>query len=151
MPRPTRPVLAAQVLLTITAFEFFGPVVRDFNASHAMNPDWVGHARLHLVWLLGFMLFSGVANLYLVWGRRPFDVRNLWLSAAWQCCNLGGFWVAYLLVPIHGGVVTVPDQHMHILGWDENVFVFMVLSGVMIVALGLLRFGVGREEGHALR
>jgi hypothetical protein len=151
MTHRTRPVFAVQVLLTITAFEFFGPVVRDFNASHAMNPDWVGHARLHLVWLLGFMLFSGVANLHLIWRRRPFDVRNLWLSTAWQCCNLGGFWAAYLLVPVYGGVVTVPDQHMHILGWDENVFVFMVLSVVMVVALALLRFGVRHEASHAAR
>ena len=31
---------------------------------------WVGHARVHLVWLLGFMFFSGVANVYLIWFRR---------------------------------------------------------------------------------
>ena len=76
---------------------------------------------LHLVWLLGFMLLSGLANLYLVWFRRPFDVRNLWLSAGWQCCNLGGFWIAVLLAPVYGGLVTVPGEHVHIFGWDENV------------------------------
>jgi len=149
MNQRTPSVVAVQVLLTITALEFFGPILRDFNPTHAMNPAWVGHARVHLVWLLGFMFFSGLANLHLVWRRRPFDVRNLWLSAAWQCCNLGGFWVAYALVPVYGGLITVPGEHVHILGWDENVFAFMVLSGVMVVALGLLRFAVG--SGHADR
>jgi hypothetical protein len=83
---------------------------------------------LHLVWLLGFMFFSGVVNLWLIWGRRPVEARNLWIAAAWQSCNLGGFWVAYALVDAYGGVVTVPGEHVHILGWDENVFVFMILS-----------------------
>lgn len=148
MERRTRALFWAQVLLTVTGFEFFGPIVRDFNASHAMNPAWVGHARLHLVWLLGFMLFSGLANLYLVWFRRPFEVRNLWLSAAWQCCNLGGFWLAALLAPTYGGLVKVPDEHLQFLGVNENVLVFAILSTVMAVTLVLLR---GAGDDHAAR
>lgn len=151
MPERTRAVVTAQVLLTLTAFEFFGPIVRDFNASHALNATWVGHARLHLVWLLGFMLLSGLANLYLVWFRRPFEVRNLWLSAAWQCCNLGGFWIAALLAPAYGGVITVPGEHVHILGWDENVVVFAGLSMLMAIALLLLRLEGAPEGAHASR
>ncbi len=147
MPQRSRAVTAAQVLLTTTGFEFFGPIVRDFNASHAMNPAWVGHARLHLVWLLGFMLLSWFANLYLVWFRRPFDVRNLWLSAGWQCCNLGGFWIAAALAPAYGGLVMVPDEHVQFLGVNENVLVFAILSTVMAAALVLLR----SEARHATR
>lgn len=146
---PDRSVRTVQILLTIVAFEFFGPIVRDYGPSHAMNPDWPGHARLHLVWLLGFMGFSGVANLWLVWGRRPFDVRNLRLSALWQCCNLGGFWVSYALAGAYGGVITVPGEHVHVLGWDENVLVFTILTLVMAVALGLLARGGLRVPAHA--
>lgn len=142
-------ILAVQIALTVTALEFFGPILRDFHPSHALNPDWVGHARVHLVWLLGFMGLSGLANLYLVWLRRPFDVRNLWLSAAWQSCNLGGFWIAYLLVPVYDGQITVPGIHTEILGYDENVFVFSVLSIVMVGAVGVLWLGLGRGAGHA--
>lgn len=149
MTNRPRAVTVVQTLLTLTGFEFFGPIVRDFNATHVLHPAWVGHARLHLVWLLGFMLLSGIANLYLVWFRRPFDVRNLWLSAGWQCCNLGGFWIAALLAPAYGGLVTVPGEHVHIFGWDENVLVFAVLSAMMATALGILRFGVEREAPHA--
>jgi hypothetical protein len=149
-----RSVRTVQILLTIVAFEFFGPIVRDYGPSHAMNPAWVGHARLHLVWLLGFMFFSGVANLWLIW-RRPVELRNLWLSAAWQCCNLGGFWVAYALADAYGGIITVPGEHVHVLGWDENVFVFAILTTVMAVTLLLLvRMSEGRTApapAHATR
>lgn len=140
----SRLVLSVQLLLTISALEFFGPIARDFNATHAWNPTWVGHARFHLVWLLGFMGLSGVVNLHLIWRRR-----ELWLSSAWQCCNLGGFWVAYVLVPVYAGLVVVPGEHTKILGVDENVFVFTILSTVLASAIGLLAFGAGRDTGHA--
>jgi hypothetical protein len=132
-----------KVLLTITSLEFFGPILRDYSPSHAFNPTWVGHARVHLVWLLGFMFFSGLANLYLIWFRRPREVGNLWLSVLWQACNLGGFWVAYALAPSYQGQITVPGIHTHILGYDENVFVFSVLTVVLIAALLLLRTATG--------
>ena len=140
-----------KVVLTLTGFEFFGPIVRDFNVTHALNPSWVGHARLHLVWLLGFMGLSGLANLWLIWLRRPFDVRNLWLSVLWQACNLGGFWVAYALAPSYGGQITVPGIHTHILGYDENVFVFGVLTVVLIAAQLLLRAAAAERDAGAGR
>ena len=128
-----------QILLTITAFEFFGPIVRDFNASHAWNPDWDPHARLHLVWQLATMGLSGLANLYLIWLRRPLDLRNLWLSVAWQLTTIGGFWLACLLTPIYGGRITMPNIHTYILGMDENVVVFTILSAVLVAAVVKLR------------
>jgi hypothetical protein len=135
-------VRALQIALSVTALEFFGPILRDFGASHAQNPSWVGHARVHLVWLLGFLFLSGIANLYLIWWRRPFEPGNLRLSALWQSCNLGGFWLAYLLAPVYEGAITVPGIHTHILGIDENVFVFGVLSLLMLgVWGGLARIG----------
>lgn len=144
-------IRAVQILLTVTAFEFFGPIVRDYSPSHAFNPDWVGHARLHLVWALAFMGLSGLANLWLVWWRSPFAVGNLWLSVLWQCCNLGGFWVSYALVDAYGGVVTMPDTHVHVFGIDENVFAFSVLSIVLAVAVMLLAGVSGAEDGRAAR
>lgn len=135
-----------QIALTLTALEFFGPILRDFSPTHAMNESWVGHARVHLVWLLGFMGFSGVANLYFIWWRRPFDMQNLRLSALWQSCNLGGFWVAYLLLPIYGGSMTIPGVHTHVFGIDENVFAFAVLS----IAMAGVWLAIGfREDAKA--
>ncbi len=135
---PAVRIRAVQIALTVTCLEFFGPALRDYHPSHAFNPEWVGHARVHLVWLLGFMVLSGVANLYLIWLRRPFEVRNLWLSAAWQSCNLGGFWIAYALASHYDGRITVPGIHTHVFGVDENVFAFSVLSVVMLGVLATL-------------
>jgi len=129
---------AVQILLTITAFEFFGPIVRDFNASHAWNPDWDAHARFHLVWQLATMGMSGVANIWLIWFPKPPEVRNLWLSVAWQATSLGGFWVSCLLMPVYEGRVTMPDIHLYFFGIDENIVVFTVLSTLLVVAIAIL-------------
>jgi hypothetical protein len=138
-----------KVALTITALEFFGPLVRDFSPSHAFHPDWVGHARVHLVWLLGFMGLSGLANVYIIWFDRGSLRRRLLLSAGWQSCNLGGFWAAYLLSPVYEGVMSVPGVHTHIFGIDENVFVFSVLSVVMAGVWAALVSGHPRESADA--
>ncbi len=139
MREDPRRTVWVKVLLTVCALEFFGPVLRDFSDSHALNPTWVGHARLHLVWLLGFMFLSGVANIYLIWFRVEGGLGNLWLSAAWQSCNLGGFWISYLLASQYGGVVAVEGIHSSIAGIDENVLAFSVLSITMAAALIALR------------
>jgi hypothetical protein len=141
-------MLAIRIALTVTALEFFGPLVRDLDASHLLNESWVGHARIHLMWLLGFMGLSGLANLYLIWLRKPRDVRDLRLSAAWQSCNLGGFWIACLTSDAYQGAITVPGIHVHVFGIDENVFVFGILSLVMLgVWVGL---SSAPREAHEL-
>ena len=146
---PERRTLALRIALTVTAMEFFGPAIRDAGASHALNPDWVGHARVHLVWLLGFMVLSGFVNLYFIWLRRP-TLESLRISALWQTCNLGGFWVAVLLNPAYGGAITVPGIHVHVFGIDENVFAFSVLSVILAGAwLGLRGQGEPAGGSHA--
>lgn len=142
---PETRTLLLRVALTLTCMEFFGPMVRDTDHTHALNPEWVGHARVHLGWLLGFMLLSGLANLYFIWFRKPVQ-ESLRLSALWQSCNLGGFWLAVVANPFYDGAITVPGVHVEILGFDENVFVFSILSLIM---LGVwLALGAGREA-HA--
>ena len=132
------PVGIARGLLTLTALEFFGPIVRDSGVSHLMNPFWDGHARVHLVWLMGFMGTSGLVNLYLLWLRRPRDVRDVHLAAALQCCNLAGFWIAFFLCPLYVGVIAVPGIHVKIFGWDENVFGFSIFTAMIGAAIALL-------------
>ncbi len=96
------------------------------------------------------MGLSGIANVYLIWFRKPRDERDLWLSAAWQCCNLGGFWVAYVLNDHYHGAITVPGIHTHVFGIDENVFAFSVLSCIMVAALVMLKQPDNEEVDHAI-
>lgn len=129
---------AVQILLTLMVFEYFGPALRDANASHASNPAWAGHAKFHMVWFIAMMVALGGVNLYLIWGRKPVQFRDLALSAAFQGCTLIGFWTACVLVDVYGGLIFVPGIHLRVFGLDENVFTFILLTATWIVAVAML-------------
>jgi hypothetical protein len=127
-----------QLLSTFMTLEFFGPALRDIDATHTLNPDWVGHARFHFVWSIAFLVMSGLVNLYLVWRRKPAELPDLAVAAAWQGCNLAAFWGACATAPLYGGRVFVDEMHLRILGVEENALAFIVLSSVWCVTVGLL-------------
>lgn len=127
-----------QILLTIGCLEFFGPMIKDTGVSHLLNPEWVGHARIHLGWLLGFMFFSGIANLYLIWFRKPKAKDHLKVVALWQGVHLSGFWAALIFAPMYGGQLVDHRYHTYILGVEENAFIFSVLTILLAVALYFL-------------
>jgi hypothetical protein len=129
----------AQVLLTIGVFEFFGPIVRDTSPTHLLNPEWVGHARFHLAWALVFMGLSGVCNIYLIWFRRPRQLSSLYISWAWQACNIFGFWGAAILEAAYGGSIVDPTFHFSVLGLNENVFAFATLTTILVINLVYLK------------
>ena len=131
-----------RVLMTVCVMEFFGPIGRDFSPSHLFNPDWVGHARLHMMWLLGFFLFSGIGTTYLIWFARPLRLAHLYAAFMWLGANFLGFWLAVAMSPIYEGLIVVPEHHMHIVGIEENVFAFGVFSLIYLTALGVLQFRV---------
>jgi hypothetical protein len=52
-----------RILVTISAiFLAVVPPFADRNETHILKPHWIGHARLHTVWLLTTnSLVSGIA------------------------------------------------------------------------------------------
>lgn len=139
MATTSRRYRVAQVLLTIGVLEFFGPIVRDTSVTHLLNPSWVGHARFHLAWALVFMGLSGLCNLYLIWFRRPHRLSSLYISWAWQACNIFGFWGAAILESAYGGSIVDPEFHLTILGLNENVFAFVCLTTILLISIVYLR------------
>ncbi|MGB8328596.1 MAG: hypothetical protein WCE62_00605 [Polyangiales bacterium] len=142
MSHPNRPFRIAQVLLTVGVLELFGPIVRDTSVTHLLNPSWVGHARFHLMWAMVFMGLSGLANLYLIWGRRPSQVSNLYVAWLWQACNVFGFWGAALLESRYGGAIVDPEFHITVLGLNENIFAFVTLTSLLVGTLIFLKVRV---------
>ena len=137
-----------QILFSLMALEYFGPALRDANASHATNPTWVGHARFHVVWFIAMMVGLGLVNLYLIWGRKPAQLRDLAIAAAVEGCTLVGFWSACVLVDAYGGLIFVPGIHIKVLGVDENVFTFIIVTTIWLAAVVML-VRAGRSTGRA--
>jgi hypothetical protein len=127
-----------RALLTVGALEFFGPALRDIGPSHATNPTWVGHARLHMVWTIILLVALGVLDLVLVFRGRGTEreAEHLRLAGALQLANLVAFWTAWAMAPIYGGAVVI-EQHAQVFGINENTLVFIVLSVVFAITVSL--------------
>lgn len=138
----TKKLKIVKILLTLTAIEFFGPALRDIDVSHLQNPEWPGHARVHMMWLISYMVTSGIANIYLVWFRKPFELRNLYLSFGWQTCNLMAFWSAVIFSPLYKGAVIDGKYHVEIMGINENILAFTLLSSLTAISFAYFHFHV---------
>lgn len=145
------PVNVARVLLTLVgAILFFGPMARDANASHLLNPTWVGHARFHFMWSLGSLFCTGILAMYVLWVRRPLTLTGLYLVGALEAASLlGGFWFAAALVDVYGGVIRDAEVHMTIAGINENVAIFGSLAIILVGTLVFVRGWIAPRMGAA--
>lgn len=119
----------------ITIFYGLVPALADLNETHLFNPLWSEHARFHGAWFLAFG--AGVAGtaLFLIWFRDEIFVPiTLGLMFAM------GFWVATIFRPMYGGELVDSNGHTHtVAGIETNVFLFSVISVLLLVALGAAR------------
>ena len=135
-------LLTGRILVTLSARMLgLAPVVADVSGTHALNPQWPGHARFHSVWLLGVLVGMAVVALVLAWrgGRDP--VRRLRLATLPGWIVLASFFIAAVTMPAYGGTLrddpTLPD----VLGVDGNLFLFpcaaLILATATIIAARL--------------
>jgi hypothetical protein len=132
----------ARILVTIAAaFIAVGPPLADFNASHVLNPLWIGHARLHTVWLVVSNSLVSLVAIGLLW--RPFlgSIRSsVLLGAVLVGAILVGFLVAAATQLAYDGSLTDPNGVTLTAGpVDANLAAFSVLLCLVVAALALAR------------
>ncbi|MEO0659500.1 MAG: DUF6640 family protein [Pseudomonadota bacterium] len=117
----------------VTIFYGFVPALADLNETHLFNPLWSAHARFHGAWFLAFAAGVALISLYLMWWRDEVLVP-IFLGLMFAL----GFWVATVFGPAYGGALVDPNGHVQtIAGIEANMFLFSVLTLLLIVALGL--------------
>ncbi|MEM9225241.1 MAG: DUF6640 family protein [Pseudomonadota bacterium] len=127
--------MIGKALLTLTAliYAVLPPIV-DFNASHAVHPDWTGHARFHMVWLVGANSFVGLFAIYQIWMRA--DRGGPVIAGILSAIVLGSFFLAALTMPLYDGALVDPGGvEVAPGGIDANLFLFSI--GFAINAVGL--------------
>jgi small-conductance mechanosensitive channel len=95
-------IIVGKVILSFVAIALsIGPVLVDYNESHASNPLWTGHARFHLVWQVCALAMSGLMVLSLMWLIPTYT--NLLISISllymWIIC----FFIACFSMSLYGG------------------------------------------------
>lgn len=136
--------LVAQVLLTLATIGYgFVTIKADFNATHATNPLWTGHARFHVVWQV--LSYTGIAiiALSLIWWPGAMATERLYLAGALAAAVYGAFFIAALAQPLFAGKLYDDNGYLPFkppVGaanwrWDVNVTAFTILSAILAVGI----------------
>ena len=125
----------------LTAFYGFVPAFADLNETHLFNPLWSAHARFHGAWFLAFTAGVALISLYLIW-RRDDVLVPIFIGLVFAV----GFWIATVFGPAYGGALVDPNGHVQtIAGFEANMFLFSIVSMLLIAALGLAAW-IGRAK-----
>ena len=129
-----------RILITLgTLLYTVAPPLADFNHSHALNPDWPGHARFHMVWLVAANSAIGLLALHRLWRHGQAQ-----LAAVLGLLVLGGFWVAAATRWLYAGTFNdAGGIETQVLGLDANVFAFSIATTLILAGWALSR----RETG----
>lgn len=134
------PLTAPRLLFTIvTLWIVVVPPIVDMTPTHAHHPDWPGHARFHMVWLLGVNSSVGLLALYLLWAPSPNARARLRLAGLLDLIILGAFFLAAFTMGAYGGTLSDSEGGVRPLpgGFDANFVAFGVL--LILVLVGFVR------------
>ena len=96
----------ARVLLSLLCgIQGIATVAIDLNRTHATNPEWVGHARFHVVWQTLTMALLAVVELGLLWGGWVSEERGFILALVLAGLSPVAFLVACVARRMFGGTL----------------------------------------------
>ena len=111
----------------------WGPIGADFNDTHLFNPDWMPHAKRHMMTVFTTSAALGLFGLYLVWGRTSSRPERLRLSAVLGLLYVIGLIVACMTMPMYGGSLYWFDTEPKPASLsDANLIVFLVTGAVFL-------------------
>lgn len=132
----------ARLLVTIAAlFVAIVPPLADLNETHVFNPLWIGHARLHTVWLLSTNSLIATLALVVLWRKSERSRRDsILLAGALLGAILVGFFVAGATQSVYGGTFTDPNGIAMTAGpIDANAAAFSVMLVFVVTGVLLTR------------
>lgn len=130
--------LTGKVLMTLgTVIYGFIPPFVDFNATHATNPLWTGHARFHVVWQVLITICLGILGLYLLWFDQH-GAFSLNLSFLLGLITLVTFEINVFARRLYNGTLADPNGVPPVFkGVDANVFAFTIALVLLVLGYWL--------------
>lgn len=131
--------LAARLVLTaVTVAYGVGPFVTDMNRTHLFNPQWTGHARLHLMWWACSQLLVALIAVGLIWSAGPDAAGRCRLAWGLGIAMVGGFFVAVALARRFQGTLHDPGTARKLWGVDGNLLACLAMLVLLLVGWWLL-------------
>jgi hypothetical protein len=143
----------ARILLGIFCLtQGLATVVLDLNRTHAGHPQWLGHARFHVVWQTVTAMVLAIVEVWLVWSHGPLASERFYVTAILASAPMAGFFVALVSRHVYGGTLSdpggIPPLRIQLRGREMQLDMNLVaeIAGVIAVAglVELYRFGMPR-------
>jgi hypothetical protein len=110
------------------------PLIVDFTETHVFHPGWTGHARFHMVWLLGVLSFNAILAGYFIWIYKHDPVFGIRMGGLLGLGSLFAFFASAATMSIYGGSLHDPGGVVSVMGFDGNLLGFAV--ALVLLALG---------------
>ncbi|MEQ8861702.1 MAG: hypothetical protein RIC56_23925 [Pseudomonadales bacterium] len=139
--------LAPRIIFSVIALaSAIGPMIADFNRTHATNPLWTPHARFHVVWQVLTQAGVATVTLYLIWGPGSHDASLVLVAAILNYVWGGTFFATLASMPLYEGALKdvngIKPFRFNILGrvWlvDTNLFGCTILMALNTLGVYLL-------------
>ena len=146
----TTVALAPKLIFTLIAVAIaIGPMIADFNQTHATNPLWTPHARFHVVWQVLSQAGVSVIILFLIWAPSQEPVMHAWLAATLNYVWGISFYTTLATMPMFDGALKdvngIKPFRFNIFGYiwvvDTNLFGGTILMGLNTIGVYLLATG----------
>ena len=99
------PLLSRLMLSGLAITQTTVALIVDLHRSHATNPEWLPHARFHVVWQTFSQALLAIAEVALIWWSGPSAVARFYLAASLVASTLASFWVAFASKRLYGGAL----------------------------------------------
>lgn len=141
----THASIARGLLALLCGLQGLGTLVIDLGPSHATNPEWLRHARFHVVWQVINSALLSIVELVLILGAGPLREERFYLAAILASVPMLGFFAALIGRKLYGGALSDPNgikpARIAIFGSEIRIDMSLVAETVaflMLVAMVLL-------------
>ena len=122
------------ISLAIAIYAFIPPIVNLMTDSHVFHQQWMPHARMHTVWMLGSTFGISLVSLYLIWMRRIERQFSINLAVVLSGIVYGAFFLSASTISLYGGALSdlVDGSEKGPFGLDTNLFTFGLASLMLV-------------------
>jgi hypothetical protein len=132
--------LARIVLLALCAVQGGATIVLDLNRTHAAHPQWLGHARFHIVWQTASVAILAVFEVLLLSHHGAYESERFYLTSLLAGIPMLGFFAALFMRRIYGGTLSdpggIPAARFTVRGRQLRIDLNLVaeLAGILTLA-----------------
>ncbi|HWG22008.1 MAG TPA: hypothetical protein VG225_15865 [Terracidiphilus sp.] len=101
--------IAGNLLAIYCGLQGAATIAFDLNRTHAAHPQWLGHARFHVVWQTATVAALSVFEIALLRMGGPMPAPRFYLAAILAAMPVFGFFAALVTRGLYGGTLSDPN------------------------------------------